>query len=136
MSLLRILYSFTVVLWPHRCKPCWLSELFVLGPVSEWSLKRWVLHVGSKHFAPQGEASPNCMILWWGCGLWRVYVSISFPFDVGDMGILAWCGEVSNLISAFLSEEIVLCVAVDSMYPWDEVSSGGSYVAILDWNPL
>ena len=35
-------------------------------------------------------------------------------------------------MSRFLSEGIVLCVTVDSMHLWEEVSSGASCVAILD----
>ena len=37
-------------------------------------------------------------------------------------------------MSGFFSEEIVPCVATDSVCPREEVSSGTSSVAILDWN--
>lgn len=51
-------------------KPCWLSELSVLG-TCPWceNLQSWgTFRCGSKHFAPQGEAGswgfpPSCMVL-------------------------------------------------------------------------
>ena len=47
---------------------------------------------------------------------------------------LPYCVGDPQLLSGFLSEGIVLYVAVETLYPWKEVNSG-SYVAILYWNP-
>lgn len=43
---------------------------------------------------------------------------------------------VTQLVSGFLSKGIVLCVTVDSVCSWEEMSSGASWVTILDWNPF
>lgn len=42
---------------------------------------------------------------------------------------------VAQLVFRLFSEEIVPCIAVDSVYMWKEVSSESSYIAILNWNP-
>lgn len=39
--------------------------------------------------------------------------------------------EVAQLVSWFFPEGIFLCVAVDLVYLWEQVSSGASYVAIM-----
>lgn len=44
------------------------------------------------------------------------------------------CVGDPQLLSGFLSEGIVSYIAVETLYPWEEVNSG-SYVAILYWNP-
>lgn len=40
---------------------------------------------------------------------------------------------VTQLVSEFLSEGVIPYVAVNSVCPWQKVSSGASFVAILDW---
>lgn len=61
---------------------------------------------------------------------------------------MRFCPSLSNLlqcgfslISAMCSlqplgflEEILPYVALDCMYPWEEMSSGFSYINILNWN--
>ena len=41
---------------------------------------------------------------------------------------------VVPLVFSIFSEEIILNVAVDPVCPWEEVSSGFSYLTILNWN--
>lgn len=52
-----------------------------------------------------------------------------------DVGIFSFTQNirVTQLVSGFLSERIASCVAVDSVCPWEKVSSGASYVTILYW---
>lgn len=44
----------------------------------------------------------------------------------------ATCVGVAQLVFRPLSEEIVPCAAVDTVCLWDEVSSGSSYIAVLN----
>ena len=48
---------------------------------------------------------------------------------------VAQCVGVTQLVSGFLSERIVQCVAIDLVCLSEEVSSGASCVAMLDQNP-
>ena len=48
--------------------------------------------------------------------------------------LVAHCVGVSQLVLWFLSEEIVLYVAVYSVCLWEEVSSGSSYFTMLNHN--
>ena len=48
--------------------------------------------------------------------------------------LFARCVVVIQPAFRFFKEEIVPYVAVDSVCPWEEVSSGSSYVTILNWN--
>ena len=64
--------------------------------------------------------------LWWDC------VSVSpTHLDVGIFFFSCYVG-VTQLDLGSLSEEIVLYVLVDSVCPWQEVSSGSSCVIIWD----
>ena len=60
-------------------------------------------------------------------------VSQSFlsVFDVGIFSFIKCVGD-AQLFCGFLSERIAPCIAVHLMCPWEEGSSGASYVAILD----
>ena len=91
----------------------------VLG-IFSWAkvLENGAHDVGSKPFAPQ-EASgscefpPDCMLLWWGWGLWPEGV-LAFPTHfVLSSFLLAQYVEVTQLVSGFLSEGISPGVAVD-----------------------
>lgn len=46
------------------------------------------------------------------------------------------CVGIAQLASACFSQEIVLCLGVDLMCPWEELSSGSLYFTILTWNPV
>lgn len=64
----------------------------------------------------------------------------SFQRNTGDpcqCGFFSFARYVviTQLISEYLSEGIVPCVAVDSVSLRVEVNSGDSYVTNLDWNP-
>ena len=63
----------------------------------------------------------------------RMRPSFSYAFQCGIFSF-APCVGVTQLASGFLSEGISPCVAVDLVCPWEEVTSGGSYVAVLDKN--
>lgn len=87
-------------------------------------LKVGASDVGSKPFTCQGEAGscwfpPSCVFLGWV--LWQYCVSaFPNPFKV-DIILFIQCVGVAQLVSGFLSEGSVLYVAVDWMYPWEEV---------------
>lgn len=91
-----------------------------------------------KSFAPQEESlgfefSPDCQSSYVGWSIWLDSVSASPTcFDVGFF-LFIQCG-VSQLVLGFLSEEIVPYVSVDLTCSWEEMSSGSSYVVILNWN--
>lgn len=63
----------------------------------------------------------------------RVCISVSYSCQSGFFSFIE-CVGVIQLVSGFLTDGIVQCIAVDLMYPWEEVSSGAFNVAILDWN--
>lgn len=102
-------------------------------------LKIGVLDVGSKTFTLHGEAiivnSLPCMyVAVLGVGFMvRVCLSLSYPFDVGFFSF-ALCVVVTQLVSGFPSEGLILCLAVDSVYLCEEVNSRASYVTSLDQN--
>ena len=72
-----------------------------------------------------------------GNGVYGESVS-PFPthLDVGDVCIFSFaqCIGATQRVSGSLSEGIALCIAVDSVCLWEEMSSGSSYVTILDQN--
>lgn len=56
-------------------------------------------------------------------------------FDVVSLS-LPWCAGFAQLVfRGFFQRKFAPYVAVDSVCPWEEVSSGSSYVTILKWNP-
>lgn len=57
-------------------------------------------------------------------------LSLSYCFS------FAQCVGIAQLASACFSQEIVLCLDVDLMCPWEELSSGSLYFTILTWNPV
>ena len=79
----------------------------------------------------------NFLLIVCHCNRGEVYGKIvtAFPahFDVDFYSFTQSVG-VTKLVSRFRSEGIVPCVAVDLVCPWKEVSSGASYVAIMDQN--
>ena len=140
MSLLRAVSQITTIMWVSGCEPCWFSKLDVMGGhLSSTCLKNWGTPFGVEPFAPQREA-----------------VGFEFPPVVGHhtggeidskivsqplQPILMWCSsclpgaELSLSQSlGFFKEEIIPYVAVDSVCPWEEVSSVSSYIiTILNW---
>ena len=94
-----------------------------------------MLGVGSKPFAPHGEAGSleflsNGMALCWG----GVYCeNVSQPLLLISMWVFShylMCRSCSAG-SGFLSEEIVPCVAVHHVHPWEEGSSRAFCVTIF-----
>lgn len=63
----------------------------------------------------------------------RVCLSVPYSWQSGFFSFTE-CVGVSQLVSGFLIDGIAQCAAVDLMCPWEGVSSGAFYVAILDWN--
>ena len=61
----------------------------------------------------------------------RLCLNLSYPFRCEFFSSM-WCVGVAQLVLGFLSEEIVLYVAVDLVCLWDEVSSAASYIADLN----
>ena len=94
-------------------------------------LKIGALDVGSKSFTPQGEAgSWECPQDRIRCTRGEVYGgSVSQPFLPNSM--LVYVIHLMCRVSGFLSEVISLHVAILSACPWEEGSSGASYVIIL-----
>ena len=71
-------------------------------------------------------------------GLWQDCVIVSptrFSVLVYFFSICSIC-RVIQLVSGFLSEGIVLCVAVDSLHSWEEVSSGACSDTIFNWSTI
>ena len=66
--------------------------------------------------------------LWWDC----ILISLT-RFDVGIFSFTQ-CVGVTHSVSGFLSEGSFAYGAVDSVCPWQQLNSGASYVATLDWN--
>lgn len=93
--------------------------------------------VGFKPFTRQREAGscefpPNCVSLCQGWGLWWDCVW-GFPTHVSvGFFLFSWCIRANQLVSGFISEGIILYIAEHSVCLWKEVSSGLSYVAILN----
>lgn len=78
------------------------------------------------------EFPPDCGSLYWECSSWWDCVSASLThFNVAFFSF-ATCVGVAQLVFWPLSEEIVPCAAVDTVCLWDEVSSGSSYIAVLN----
>lgn len=65
----------------------------------------------------------------------RVCFSLSYLFD-GVIFSFTSCAGVAQLVSGFFSERIVLCVAVSLVCLWEEVSSGASYVTVVNRNSV
>lgn len=63
----------------------------------------------------------------------ETYVSTFPTHFTADVFFFTWCVGVSQLASRFLSEGVALCVGLDSVYPEGNVSSGASFVTVLDW---
>lgn len=115
---------------PRGCIPHLLSELGILGtcPLGRsfqtWHARWWIQIPYSSEknlhlcFLP--------IVLYMEIIL-RVYLSFSYPFYVVFLSFF-WCLQVPQLISGFLSEEIVPCLTVLSVCLW-QMSSG---VTILD----
>lgn len=93
-------------------------------------LKFGALDNGFKFFTPQGEAeSWELLSHFMAPCQGRVYgESMSQPVLLISMWLYFSYG--------FLLGGIPLCAAVDLVCPWEEVSSGASYVSILNRNPL
>ena len=103
-------------------------------------LKVGVPDVGFQLFAPQGEALwfeflPDCGFLCQQMGLWQDCVSAS-PFCFG-MGVFLFsqCVGVAQLVFRVFFKGIVPYVAVNLVCLWKEVSSGSSYITILNKSP-
>ena len=76
---------------------------------------------------------PNYTVLGVG-SMARVCLNLS-GFE-NSVFLVAQCAEVIHLVSGFLSEEVVPCVGVYSVSPWEEGNSGASYVTILVQKPF
>ena len=55
-------------------------------------------------------------------------------FSLSSLSLIC-CTEAVPSALSFSSEDIVLSVSVNSLCSWEEVSSGSSCAAILDWKP-
>lgn len=83
----------------------------------------------------------SSLLIVWCCagdGIYSERVCLHFsPILMWVMWVFtfACCVRVAQLVSEFHSVRISLCVAVHSIHPWQEVSSGGSCVAIMNEKP-
>lgn len=142
VSPLRAAFQFTIALWVSWAWACWLSKLDVLGfHLLGAGLKVGVSDVGWKPCASQREAQIweiplalcawPCMVWHW----WRARISASSACSGGCFLTHPVCSSHWACFG-FLSEEIVLYIAIGLVCLWEEVSSGSSYVATCNWNPL
>lgn len=60
--------------------------------------------------------------------------SLSYLFGYGFSLIHPRCRSYSVSFGGFYFKEIVFYVAVDLVYLWEKVSSGSSYITILNWS--
>ena len=118
---------------PHRS-----SELVVLGTCPlVGTLKPGALNVGSKSFAPQGEAKSQVSLqMVWHCVrcgfMVRVCLSLSYPIRCGYFSHPSKVSLRSHSAHFWISlEGTAPCVAVHLVPQWDEGSSGASYGTIL-----
>lgn len=92
------------------------------------------IDAGSKLYAHREKLGVgSSLLIVWCCARDGIYgESVCLPFLAMLMWVFTQCAGVTHLVSVFLSELIAPCVNVDSVYPRKEVSSGGSYVTILN----
>ena len=76
----------------------------------------------------------SCVMPCQDWGLWQDCVSASPTHFIMRFFLPTQCVGVPQLVSEFLSEIILPYLTIDSLCPWEEVSSGTSYVAIWNWN--
>lgn len=138
--------------WVHMFKPFKICSQFAINLWVSWTQAPLVFRarcLGAHHwsvglnscgaFVPQGEApgfsslSAGWERLCQGFGLWWDCLSLPCYFHVGFFS-LSWCVGVIQLVIRSSSEESMSYVAV-GWCSWEEVSSGSSYVTILNQNP-
>lgn len=90
-------------------------------------------------------SSGGCFRFWVPSQSWVIMLQVGFlvrlvqSFLLSSMWFSSYLPDMKGLLHEFLgfsSEEIVPYVAVDLRCPLEEVSSGSSYIAILNLNPL
>lgn len=112
-----------------------MIDWFWIKGESKYRVILW--SVWSTPATPQGEAEswgslpPNFRVPCLGGGWWWACVS-AFPtrFDVGIF-LVARCVGVTLVISGFLPEETVVCVALYLVHLWEEGNSGTSCIPIF-----
>lgn len=81
--------------------------------------------------APDCESSPDYGWLWRGVGF-MVRLHFSLPYLPPDLFLLCSFEEIIQLVFRSFSQRIFPFVAVDSLCPWENVSSRSSYAGILN----
>lgn len=110
------------------------------GVVSQLQvLKVGVHNAGLKLFAPKGdtldiEFPPNYGSLCTSWGLQQDCLSISYPLKCGFFSFAQCVGIAELVFRVFFPEEIGPHLAIDSVCLWEEVSSGSSYLPVLNQN--
>ena len=100
-------------------------------------LKAGATDVMFKPFDPQGEAGssefpPVCVSSCQGWGLWCCHITA--PSVCFNMSILSFvqCVQVTQLVSGFHSQGVVLYVATDSVCLWWGMNLGVSQFSIMN----
>ena len=119
-----------------HASPIWLSHLGVWGThLSDEVLevaRCWVQIICSSERSRGVVSSLPIIIMVSGVGfIMRVYLRLSHPFWCKYFLICPKCFSASFWIS---SRRFFSCIGIDLVCLWVEVSFGGSYVTILDWN--
>lgn len=97
-------------------------------------LKVEVSDVGFKSFVPQGrDLSSLCVIVQRVGFMARLCFCFSYLFQCGFLHICL-CVGITQPAFQFFSDEIVSSIVEDSVCSWEEMSSGSSHTAILNWN--
>lgn len=82
------------------------------------------LHCGSPHWGWRGSLCHGCVSAFSSC---LDVVLFLFAQYKGVALLVFWDPPAPT-------EEIVPYVAIDSVFPWEETSSGSFYVIILNWS--
>lgn len=125
------------IMGPLSFKAHWLSEISVLG-ACHWgrNLKSWVTKCKGPSLLREKLRVMICLLIVCGCAGCGVYGKTVLAL------YLLWCGffsfaqytGVTGLLSGFLSDGIVLYEAEVLVCPCEEMSTGASYEASLNWN--
>ena len=114
-------------------KPCRVSDLGALGArLSGGSLKIW--GPNPSFFREKlGFVGSLLMVCSYAGGTLGARVCLTFLTQCGIFLAHLLCGNCPASLQ-ISCRGILLCVSVDSMYLWEEASSGNSYTAILSKN--
>lgn len=137
MSSLGSVSQLAIALWIYREKLCWFSKLDVLkSHFSVAGLKSWSAHYGDKTFSSskRNRILGSCLFMGHSVRSRINEKLVSQPFLPSLMWVYSsfaqWVAIAQTDLEIF-SEEKFPYVAVESVCPWEEVSSESIYIIML-----